>query len=122
MDGSGSSGIGDSAATSFTGDLRDDSWHQVSVTFSTSALKYYIDGALVHTTTGSFNSISNQSTGETPRYAWIGNGSEALTAGGLIGPGHLFYGFIASIKYYYKTLSDAEIQQNFNALRGRFGI
>jgi len=122
MDSSGSSGIGDNVATSFTGDLRDDSWHQVSVTFSTSALKYYIDGALVHTTTGSFNPITNQTTGETPRYGWIGNGSEASTAGGSIAPGDLFYGFIASIKYYYKTLSDAEIQQNFNALRGRFGI
>ena len=122
MDASGSSGIGDDVATSFTGDLRDDSWHQVSVTFSTSALKYYIDGALVHTTTGSFNPISNQSTGETPRYGWIGNGSEAETAGGTIDPPSLWYGFISKINYYYKTLSDDEIQQNYNALRGRFGI
>jgi len=119
---SGGSGIGDNAATSFTGDLRDDNWHQVSVTFSTSALKYYIDGALVHTTTGSFNPITNQSTTETPRYGWIGNGSESTSAGGLTSPDSLFYGFISNLKYYYKTLTDAEIQQNFNALRGRYGI
>ena len=122
MDASGSSGVGDNVATSFSGDLRDDQWHQVCVTFSSTALKYYVDGKIVHTTTGSFNPITNQSTGETPRYGWIGNGSEAATAGGTINPGDLFYGFISKINYYYKTLSDSEIQQNFNSLRGRFGI
>jgi len=122
MDATGSSGVGDNAATSFSGDLRDDQWHQVCVTFSSTALKYYVDGQIVHTTTGSFNPITNQSTSETPRYGWIGNGSEAATAGGTIGPGNLFYGFISKINYYHKTLSDSEIQQNFNALRGRFGI
>ena len=116
------SGTFDSSASSFSGDLRDDQWHQVCVTFSSTALKYYVDGEIVHTTTGSFNPITNQTTGETPRYGWIGNGSEATTAGGGIAPGNLFYGFISKINYYYKTLSNDEIQQNFNALRGRFGI
>ena len=122
MDASGSSGVGDNVATSFSGDLRDDQWHQVCVTFSPTAVKYYVDGEIVHTTTGSFNPITNHTTSETPRYGWIGNGSEATTAGGSINPGSLFYGFISKINYYYKTLSDNEIQQNFNAIRGRYGI
>ena len=122
MDASGSSGVGDSVATSFSGDLRDDQWHQVCVTFSPTALKYYVDGQIVHTTTGSFNPITNQSTGETPRYGWIGNGSEASSAGqsNSANPGNLFYGFISKINYYYKTLTASEIEQNYNAIKGRY--
>ena len=60
---------------------------------------------------------------ESPRYGWIGNGSEATTEGeGDTLPNNLFYGFISKINYYYKTLSDNEIAQNFNASRGRYGI
>jgi len=116
------SGTTDNYASSYSGNLRDNQWHQVCVTFSNTAVKYYVDGVLVHTSSGSFNPITNQSTGETPRYGWIGNGSESTSAGGLTSPDSLFYGFISNLKYYYKTLTDAEIQQNFNALRGRYGI
>ena len=35
---------------------------------------------------------------------------------------YYFPGNIADIKYYNRALSAAEVQQNFNALRGRFGI
>ena len=113
----------DIGATSYSGNLRDDAWHQVCVTFDSSNVKFYVDGTLVHTSTGSYGSIGSQTEAtETPRYGWIGNGSEATTAGGGIAPGDLFYGFISKINYYYKTLSDDEIQQNFIALRGRFGI
>ena len=112
----------DIGATSYSGDLRDDVWHQVCVTFDSSNLKFYVDGTLVHTSTSSYGSIGSQTETETPRYGWIGNGSEAATAGGTIDPESLWYGFISKINYYYKTLSDAEIKQNFNALRGRFGI
>ena len=108
--------------TSYTGDLRDDAWHQVSVTFDTSSVKYYVDGTRVHTSTVSYGTIGGHAETESPRYGWIGNGSEATTAGGSITPGNLFYGFISKINYYYKTLSDSEIAQNFNASRGRYGI
>jgi hypothetical protein len=33
-----------------------------------------------------------------------------------------WYGGLAGIKVYNKTLSQAEVTQNFNAMRGRFGI
>ena len=112
----------DIGATSYSGDLRDDAWHQVCVTFDTSNVKFYIDGTLVHTSTGSYGSIGSQAESETPRYGWIGTGSEASTAGGTISPGTLFYGFISKINYYYKTLSDSEIAQNFNAFRSRYGV
>ena len=112
----------DNYADTYSGDLRDDQWHQVGVTFTTSAVKYYVDGVNVDTHTGSWSPLSNHAESETPRYGWIGNGSEATTAGGQINPCGLFYGSIANLKYYYKTLSDAEMMQNFNALRGRFGL
>ena len=112
----------DIGATSYSGDLRDDAWHQVCVTFDSSNVKFYIDGTLVHTSTGSYGSIGDHTESETPRYGWIGNGSEATSAGGNAMPGDLFYGFISKLNYYYKTLSDSEIEQNFNATRGRFGI
>ena len=113
----------DNYADTYSGDLRDDKFHQVAVTFTTSAVKYYIDGICVDTHTGSWSALSNH-TGETetPRFGWIGNGSEAETAGGVINPPGLFYGSIANFKYYYKTLSDVEMKQNFDALKGRFGI
>ena len=112
----------DNYADTYSGDLRDDQWHQVGVTFTTSAVKYYVDGVNVDTHTGSWSPLSNHAEIETPRYGWIGNGSEAATPGTSINPPGLFYGSIANLKYYYKTLSDAEMMQNFNALKGRFGL
>ena len=112
----------DISASSYSGDLRDDAWHQVCVTFDSSNVKFYIDGILVHTSTGSYGSIGSQTEGETPRYGWIGNGSEATSAGQSNSalPGHLFYGFISKINYYYKTLTAAEVEQNYNAIKGRY--
>jgi len=110
----------DNWASTYSGDLRDDQWHQVGVTFTTSAVKYYVDGVNVHTHTGTWSPLSNHDETETPRYGWIGNGSEAATPGTSINPPGLFYGSIANLKYYYKTLSDAEMQQNYNALKNRF--
>jgi len=110
----------DNWADTYSGDLRDDEWHQVGVTFTTSAVKYYVDGVNVDTHTGSWSPMTNHAETETPRYGWIGNGSEAATPGTSINPPGLFYGSIANLKYYYKTLSDAEMQQNYNALKHRF--
>ena len=110
----------DNWADTYGGDLRDDEWHQVGVTFTTSAVKYYVDGVNVDTHTGSWSPMTNHAETETPRYGWIGNGSEAATPGTSINPPGLFYGSIANLKYYYKTLSDAEMQQNYNALKHRF--
>ena len=112
----------DIGATSYSGDLRDDAWHQVCVTFDSSNVKFYIDGTLVHTSTGSYGSIGSQTETESPRYGWIGNGSEASSAGqsNSANPGNLFYGFISKINYYYKTLTASEIEQNYNAIKGRY--
>jgi hypothetical protein len=38
------------------------------------------------------------------------------------GPSRYFNGIIPSVQAYNRALSESEVQQNFNALRGRFGI
>lgn len=61
--------------------------------------------------------------------AYQGNGTDLtanlsdlkLGAEGLIG-GRFFKGNIGVAMLYNRVISDAEMQQNFNALRGRFGI
>lgn len=45
-----------------------------------------------------------------------------LTIGCTDNPGRYFSGRIASVVLYNSALTDAQLQQNFNALRGRFGI
>ncbi|MAR99803.1 MAG: hypothetical protein CMH24_00310, partial [Nitrosomonadales bacterium] len=97
----------DTYAVSQTIDLRDDNWHDLAVTFKANeagGLKYFIDGELVYTHPDSFNPISNQATSQTPRFGYIGNGSEASSFKGATGPNNLFYGYIQSIKYFNKTL------------------
>jgi len=102
-----SDGTNDTYAVSQTINLRDDLWHDVAVTFKANqagGLKYYIDGDLVYTHPDSFNPISNHSDNETPRFGYVGNGSDASTFGGDTNPDDLFYGYIQAIKYYSKSL------------------
>ncbi len=95
-----------------TTDLRDNQWHNVAVTFKANqsgGLKYYIDGNLVYTHSGTFAPISNGSESETPRFGYVGNGSEATSFKGTATPQHLFFGHIQSIKYYNKVLESSQL-------------
>ena len=95
-----------------TNDLRDNQWHNVAVTFKANqagGLKYYVDGNLIYTHSGSFAPISNQSENETPRFGYVGNGNEANSFKGSTGPDDLFYGYIQKIKYYNKVLSASQL-------------
>ena len=95
-----------------TDDLRDNQWHNVAVTFKANqaeGLKYYIDGNLVYTHSGSFAPISNQSDNETQRFGYVGNGNESSSFKGNTGPDDLFYGYIQKIKYYNKVLSASQL-------------
>jgi Concanavalin A-like lectin/glucanases superfamily len=88
--------------------LTDGNWHQVGMTFSNNVKKSYIDGNYVGemTTTGTLiNSFANR----------------ALGVFG-IGSGYTMKGHISNYSVYSRALSDAEIKQNFEALRGRYGI
>ena len=105
-----SNGSHDTYAVSQTIDLRDDNWHDVAVTFEANTpngLKFYVDNNLVYSHPDSFKPISNQTDNETPRYGWVGNGSESSSAGSSTGPDHLFLGYVQSLKYYNKQLSQS---------------
>lgn len=120
-----SDGIFDRYASSFTGDLRDDKWHQISITFKSglgNGIRYYLDGTLISSDTTNYGPISNQNTSETPRFGVIGAGSEKTTdsVGSPTLPYDIFDGHISIIRYYNKALTLQEIQQNYLATKGRF--
>jgi len=54
--------------------------------------------------------------------AYIGTGTNTRIGGKVLTFGLLFDGFMSSCNFYNRVLTASEIQQNFNALRGRFGI
>jgi hypothetical protein len=77
---------------------------------STGIINLYLNGSLVATTTGSTGSLN--STSNTSARAGIDYHSG----------GYGFNGKIYAASAYNRTLSAQEVQQNFNALRGRYGI
>lgn len=90
--------------------INDNEWHHVSITWNGTTCKTYLDGefrvnATVGTATLQNNLISigdNGGTSVSIAHAWEGDLSQALV--------------------YSKALNDDEVEQNFNALRGRYGI
>ena len=109
-------------------DLRDDSWHYVAVTFTTTQIKFYVDGVNIDTHTGTFGAIGGGNDSEAPRWGFVGNGSEATAFSGITNPKHMFSGKIGAFHYYTSdsdsaaTLTDAQILHNFNALKYRYGF
>ena len=86
-------------------------WYQVVATYTSGSRKLYINGTLVN---------SDAQTGTITTNA---NGMSIGAYGGFNGSrGYYYNGNIASVKIYNRALSAAEIQQNFNATRSRYGL
>ena len=86
-------------------------WYQVVATYTSGSRKLYINGTLVN------------SDAQTGTIATNANGMSIGAYGGYNGgKGYFYNGNIASVKIYNRALTAAEIQQNFNTNRGRFGI
>ena len=83
-------------------------WQQVAVTQLGSLVTFYVNGNLVKVSSLAFPFPT-----VTSRTVYIANRGDTLRG---------FDGKISSVRYYNRSLSAAEIQRNFNALRGRFGI
>jgi len=85
-------------------------WYNVVFTLnnSTYAKQIYLNGVLdnSHTGGGSYG----------------GTGNNARIGGVVLTFGLYFDGFMPLCNFYNRVLTASEIQQNFNALRGRFGI
>lgn len=90
-------------------------WKHIAVVWSHTANQLYIyaNGALISTSNWTNAAIN-------------ANKSNTVKIGGLIydwvGGGSYWSGSIAAVKLYSAALTPSEVQQNFNALRGRFGL
>ena len=92
-------------------------WHNIAFAKSGTILNMYIDGIL-----DSSQNVASQSF----NIKSIASGYGPCNSEGY-GPGtdsywSVFPGYIGVISVYEKQLSQSEISQNFNALRGRYGI
>jgi hypothetical protein len=84
-------------------------WNNVVATFDGTNKRIYANGVLRATSTSLTGTVTQNTTGA----AFIG-----IYGGG----GYPFNGRIAQTQIYNRALTAAEVSQNFNALRGRFGI
>jgi len=97
------------------GDWNDSTWRHYVFTRSTTVSPYtqhYMNGSLVTNTVRSGTQTTS-----------FGAGAGYYLTIGATGAGsNVFGGNIAIVKIYTRTLSITEIRQNYNALKGRFGL
>ena len=85
-------------------------WYQVSTIFSSSGLLFYVNGELIGSNAVAFGG----NTRTEPLAIGAASHTNAFSKN--------FQGNIAALRFYSKALTPSEIQRNFNATRGRFGI
>ena len=97
--------------------INQDSWYQMVVTRSGNVFTPYINGAPLGT--GSTTVTSATGIG-TSNNLWFGKAANVAAGAGA----YLIYSrnSVANMKMYNRALSAEEINSNFQALRGRFGI
>jgi len=93
----------------------DGKFHQVAVTINrnTSSVFYFYQDGVINPTPRAY-------AGEAGATAW-GNGRELVIGRGAIGWGD-FNGQIGSVQIYKTILSDAQILQNYHAMKSRFSV
>jgi hypothetical protein len=86
-------------------------WFQVVGTYTSGVRRLYVNGTLVNSDTQSGTIATNSA------------GMSIGVYGGFSGSrGYYYNGNLSTCRVYNKSLSAAEVMQNFNALRGRYGI
>jgi len=94
------------------GNINDGNWHHVSFSFSSGLVKMYIDSIPQTVTQIGSNTITT-----------LHDYTDSIEVGSVAnGIGNFFDGNISNVKIYNKVLTDSEIQQNYNALKTRFGL
>ena len=92
--------------------LSDDTWYHLSATYDRSNVKIYVNGSLVDTT-----AKTDPISGDSERFViggldWQNNSTV---------PDHPMNGRVAIVRMYNKALSAAEILDNYNKTKARFG-
>jgi hypothetical protein len=89
-------------------------WYFVAMSYSpTDGLKGYVNGVLDGTAAANGNPV----TGST--FIQIGSHHQALSGGA---SGRYWNGYISNTAVYNRVLTQAEVLQNYNATKGRFGL
>ena len=86
-----------------------DQWQYVVSTFTSTSVSLYVDGELIETVTGGAVTL-NTTTANIAIGADYPNG------------GRDFYGNIANVQIYNRALTAADVLQNYNAQKDRFGL
>lgn len=86
-------------------------WYQVVGTFTSGTRRIYINGSMVASDTQAGTLNTN-----------AGGMSIGVYGGYSGGRGYYYNGNLSSCRVYSKELSATEVLQNFNALRGRYGV
>lgn len=120
-------GTGTAQPFTATGDIQRDRFTQLVSVWngpstapagSSAAISLFINGSFIRGTTLSSTTYNSNFGVTLPSTTW-GIAENKAIAGSAY---QNFGGYIANIKWYKKSLSAAEILQNYNALRGRFGL
>jgi hypothetical protein len=91
-------------------------WYHIVTTYDGSILRTYVNSVAGATSAGAKQSPTGSSVGPTVLSMGI---PCADYLGGVSG---YFHGFIGAWKIYNRALTPAEVNQNFNALRGQYGV
>jgi hypothetical protein len=90
-------------------------WHHLAIAVSSSSIRYYVNGVLKATKSRVENS--------TFRTGYFVFGQEQDSAGGGFQTSQDFYGYLSQLRVYKgKTLTQQEIQQNYNNTKWIFGL
>jgi hypothetical protein len=88
----------------------DSSWHQVVIQANSTTRNIYVDGLLSNTSNASWPGVTR----------WLTNGANIGRDNN--DASYYFNGNISSVKFYNRVLSASEVLQNFDVLRGRYGL
>jgi hypothetical protein len=88
--------------------ITDNIWHHIVATWTSTQLTIYIDGTLDKTQSYNFTFTTSADLLYIGRQKTAGEG--------------FFKGNISNVQIYNRTLSPAEVLQNYNATKGRYGI
>lgn len=101
-------GAGYTTLSASSSNISTSSWAQIVATYTSGSKKIYVNGVEVATDSATTGTLATNSGG--------------ITVGSYNSGGYFYNGSIGVVRVYNRALSATEVQQNFNATRGRYGI